>query len=340
MSEHPLPASVATTLEQGLASMGLDAALAPPLLRYLALLHRWNGTYNLTAIRDPQEMVTRHLLDSLAMQPFVADGSLADLGTGPGLPGIPLAIACPGLQVTLVESNGKKARFMREAVRQLGLDNARVAESRAEALDEPGRYDQLTARAMDTLAGIVRVGGHLLRPGGVLLAMKGVYPHEEIADLPAGLAGARGDPAERARPGLRTPPGYRYRPLIPGASPLWNNGLAIHDFRKGPVVRIMTGPSTRRRGTPAWPASSPSPTRRVASARPRPPSTWPLPWPTHPSACCWSTWIRRATRPWAVAWTNASWPPPPVTCCWARTVPPTCACRPPRGTTCCPATST
>ncbi|KLN98420.1 ribosomal RNA small subunit methyltransferase G, partial [Stenotrophomonas maltophilia] len=103
-----------------------------------------------------------------------------------GLPGIPLAIACPGLQVTLVESNGKKARFMREAVRQLGLGNARVAESRAEALDEAGRYDQLTARAMDTLAGIVRVGGHLLRPGGVLLAMKGVYPHEEIADLPAG----------------------------------------------------------------------------------------------------------------------------------------------------------
>ncbi|MNT09698.1 Ribosomal RNA small subunit methyltransferase G [compost metagenome] len=131
-------------------------------------------------------MVTRHLLDSLAMQPFAADGSLADLGTGPGLPGIPLAIACPGLQVTLVESNGKKARFMREAVRQLGLGNARVAESRAEALDEPGSYDQLTARAMDTLAGIVRVGGHLLRPGGVLLAMKGVYPHEEIAALPSG----------------------------------------------------------------------------------------------------------------------------------------------------------
>ena len=191
MSEHPLPASVAATLEQGLASMGLDAALAPPLLRYLALLHRWNGTYNLTAIRDPRQMVVLHLLDSLAMAPFLAEAaqagaSLADLGTGPGLPGIPLAIACPGLQVTLVESNGKKARFMREAVRQLGLGNARVAESRAEALDEAGRYDQLTARAMDTLAGIVRVGGHLLRSGGVLLAMKGVDPHEEIADLPEG----------------------------------------------------------------------------------------------------------------------------------------------------------
>lgn len=186
MSEHNLPPGVDDTLQRGLAGLGLAAGLAQPLLRYLALLHRWNQTYNLTAIRDPQEMVIRHLLDSLAMQPHVADGSLADLGTGPGLPGIPLAIACPGLHVTLVESNGKKARFMREAVRQLGLTNARVAESRAESLDEPGQYDQLTARAMDTLEGIVRVGGHLLRPGGVLLAMKGVYPHEEIAALPVG----------------------------------------------------------------------------------------------------------------------------------------------------------
>ncbi|OEY99333.1 MULTISPECIES: 16S rRNA (guanine(527)-N(7))-methyltransferase RsmG [Stenotrophomonas] len=186
MTEHTLPSNVAAELEKGLAAMGLDAALAPPLLTYLTLLNRWNKTYNLTAIRDPLEMVTRHLLDSLAMQPYLEQGTLADLGTGPGLPGIPLAIARPQLQVTLVESNGKKARFMREAVRQLGLGNARVAESRAEALDEPGAYDNLTARAMDTLAGIIAVGGHLLRPGGRLLAMKGVYPHDEIAQLPAG----------------------------------------------------------------------------------------------------------------------------------------------------------
>lgn len=186
MTEHTLPAGVAEALERGLAAMGLDAALAPPLLTYLALLDRWNRTYNLTAIRDPMEMVTRHLLDSLAMQPYLEQGTLADLGTGPGLPGIPLAIARPQLQVTLVESNGKKARFMREAVRQLGLANARVAESRAEALAEPGAYDNLTARAMDTLAGIIAVGGHLLRPGGRLLAMKGVHPHDEIAQLPAG----------------------------------------------------------------------------------------------------------------------------------------------------------
>jgi len=186
MNDTTLPREVASDLDHGLKAMGLDAALAKPLLAYLTLLVRWNRTYNLTAIRDPREMVTRHLLDSLAMAEHVSSGSLADLGTGPGLPGIPLAITHPQLQVTLVESNGKKARFMREAVRQLGLSNARVAESRAEALDEPGAYDNLTARAMDTLAGIIEVGGHLLRPGGQLLAMKGVYPHEEIAQLPAG----------------------------------------------------------------------------------------------------------------------------------------------------------
>ncbi len=189
MNDSTFPPALRTELEQGLAALGLDTgALAPRLLDYLALLARWNRTYNLTAIRDPQAMVTRHLLDSLAMQPFVPAGTLADLGTGPGLPGIPLAIARPDVRVTLVESNGKKARFLREAVRTLGLTNARVAESRAEALDEPGAYDAITARALDTLAGIVAVGGHLLKPGGQLLAMKGVRPDDEIAALPAGWA--------------------------------------------------------------------------------------------------------------------------------------------------------
>ncbi|MGN7726935.1 16S rRNA (guanine(527)-N(7))-methyltransferase RsmG [Luteimonas sp. 22616] len=174
-------------LVAGLATLGLDAALAEPLLAYLALLDRWNRTYNLTAIRDPRAMVSLHLLDSLAMHPFVRDvGTLADLGSGAGLPGIPLAIALPALQVTLVESNGKKARFLREAVRTLGLGNARVAESRAEALAQPGAFDAITARAMATLADLLAAGAHLLRPGGRLLAMKGVMPDDEIAALPAG----------------------------------------------------------------------------------------------------------------------------------------------------------
>ena len=175
-------------LESGLQALGLDTALAPRLLDYLALLERWNHTYNLTAIRDPREMLVKHLLDSLAMARFVESGRLADLGTGPGLPGIPLAIARPALQVALVESNGKKARFLREAVRTLGLANARVLESRAEAVAEPAGFERITARALDRLAGILEVGGHLLAPGGRLLAMKGLLPADEIAELPAGWA--------------------------------------------------------------------------------------------------------------------------------------------------------
>jgi len=174
-------------LEAGLRQLGLDASLAGPLLAYLALLARWNATYNLTAIRDPREMLVKHLLDSLAMHTHL-DGieSLADLGTGPGLPGIPLAIARPGLQVTLVESNGKKARFLREVVRQMQLGNACVVASRIEAFDAPGRFDAITARALATLPLILQLGGHLLQPQGRLLAMKGVVPDDEIAALPAG----------------------------------------------------------------------------------------------------------------------------------------------------------
>jgi len=186
-----LPAALRARLETGLEALALDRALATPLLDYLSLLLRWNRTYNLTAVREPLEMVDKHLLDSLAMHRHLdgiaaTGGALADLGTGAGLPGIPLALAKPGLRVTLVESNGKKARFMREAVRKLGLSGVRVAESRIEALDEPGAYDAITARALATLPLIVELGGHLLKPGGCLLAMKGIYPHDEVAALPAG----------------------------------------------------------------------------------------------------------------------------------------------------------
>ncbi|MCD9029504.1 16S rRNA (guanine(527)-N(7))-methyltransferase RsmG [Luteimonas sp. BDR2-5] len=186
MSETDDPA-LRAELSAGLRALGLDEALADPLLAYLALLARWNRTYNLTAIRDPREMVTRHLLDSLAMVPFAAGlATLADLGTGPGLPGIPLAIALPALRVTLVESNGKKARFLREAVRTLKLDNAEVVESRIEAVDRPGAFAAITARALATLPDILAAGGHLPAADGRLLAMKGVRPDEEIAALPAG----------------------------------------------------------------------------------------------------------------------------------------------------------
>lgn len=175
------------TLESGLSELGLDPALAAPLLDYLALLARWNATYNLTAIRDPHEMLVKHLLDSLAIAPFVRGvATLADLGTGPGLPGIPLAIATPALAVTLVESNGKKARFLREAVRRLALGNASVVEARIEALQPAPPFDAITARALASLADILRLGGHLLAPNGRLLAMKGADFDAEIATLPEG----------------------------------------------------------------------------------------------------------------------------------------------------------
>jgi 16S rRNA (guanine527-N7)-methyltransferase len=178
-------ASLEPQLIQGLQQLLLPASLSARLLDYLALLHRWNATYNLTAIRDPQEMLSKHLLDSLSMHAYVTHATLADLGTGPGLPGIPLAIAKPQLQVSLVESNGKKARFLREAVRQLKLDNARVIESRAEDVNQSGQYEAITARALDRLNGILEVGAHLLTQNGQLLAMKAARVQEEIDELPA-----------------------------------------------------------------------------------------------------------------------------------------------------------
>src|SRR5690348_2024095 len=139
-------------LERGIAALGLvlPAGAVDRLLAYQALLQRWNGTYNLTAVRDPAQMVTRHLLDSLAVLPFVRGRSLADLGSGAGLPGIPLAIARPDMQVTLVDSNGKKARFLREVVRGLPLKNVSVQQVRAEDLQ--GGFDCVTARAFASLA--------------------------------------------------------------------------------------------------------------------------------------------------------------------------------------------
>ena len=173
-------------LQSGLAALGLpQAGLAERLIAYLELLAQWNRTYNLTAIRDPAEMVPKHLLDSLSIAPFVS-GRVADVGTGPGLPGIPLALNDPQLRVSLVETAGKKARFLREAVRHLGLANVTVHACRAEDVPESGQHDQLIARALAPLDGILTLGGHLLRPGGRLLAMKGRVPEDEIAALPDG----------------------------------------------------------------------------------------------------------------------------------------------------------
>lgn len=186
-----------TRLEAGLAALGLDAAtLAPALLDYVALIAQWNRAYNLTAVRDPDEMVRLHLLDALSLVGPLAEERqrlgrealrLADIGAGAGLPGIPLALALPWLRLDLVDTVGKKARFMREAVRHLGLaDRVAVHGCRAEALTDLPPHDCLTARAFGTLATILAAGGHLLGPGGRLLAMKGQRPDAEIQSLPEG----------------------------------------------------------------------------------------------------------------------------------------------------------
>ncbi|HEX7326193.1 MAG TPA: 16S rRNA (guanine(527)-N(7))-methyltransferase RsmG [Rhodanobacteraceae bacterium] len=173
------------TLADGLVATQLDLPPAVPakLLAYVELLAKWNHAYNLTAVRDPQDMIARHLLDSLAVLPFVRGASLADIGSGAGLPGIPLALARPALAVTLVESNGKKARFLREAVRSLPLPNVSVAQTRVQ--DARGAFDTVTARAFASLADMLDWGGHLLAPKGRWLALKGHADPAEIAAVPA-----------------------------------------------------------------------------------------------------------------------------------------------------------
>jgi 16S rRNA (guanine527-N7)-methyltransferase len=173
-----------TQLERGIATLGasLPEDAVARLLDYRDLLERWNSAYNLTAIRDDREMVSRHLLDSLAILPYVHGRSLADLGTGPGLPGIPLAIAEPAREVLMVDSNGKKVRFLREAIRSLKLGNAKALQSRVE--DVEGTFECITARAFASLADMLGWGGHLLAPNGIWLAMKGKHPAEELDGVP------------------------------------------------------------------------------------------------------------------------------------------------------------
>ena len=171
-------------LQAGMAELGLASASGQieTLLDYVELLFRWNGTYNLTAVREIGEMIDRHVLDSLAIAKFVRGETLADIGSGAGLPGIPLAILDPSLRCTLIDSNGKKTRFLREAVRTLSLTNVRVENARVE--DVQGQFDTVTARAFAGVAEMVKLSGHLLARDGILLAMKGLVNKEEILGLP------------------------------------------------------------------------------------------------------------------------------------------------------------
>ena len=170
-------------LDCGLRDMGL--VLAPParekLLRYVALLEKWNKTYNLTAVRDPEQMVPRHLLDSLSVLPYVQGARLLDIGSGAGLPGIPLAIARPDLAVTLLDSNAKKTRFITHVTHDLNLENAVIAEARVEKFHPPEKFDTLIARAFASIPDMLASCRHLLAPTSRFLIMKGVFPQEELA---------------------------------------------------------------------------------------------------------------------------------------------------------------
>lgn len=178
-------------LKQGLEqlALGLTEQQLALLDGYLNLLAKWNHTYNLTAVREEQRMVSYHLLDSLSLVPHLNGGTrLLDVGSGGGMPGIPAAIARPDLQVVVLDANHKKTTFLRQAVIELGLPNVEVVTSRVEAYQPEHKFDRITSRAFAELAEFVRLTPHLLADGGQYLAMKGVYPYEEISLLPETVA--------------------------------------------------------------------------------------------------------------------------------------------------------
>ena len=178
-----------TALERGLQTMGLalSAGVEEQLMKYTELLAKWNRTYNLTAVRDPLAMVSHHLLDSLAVLPHLdfagADVRVADIGSGGGLPGIPLALARPHWHVALVESNDKKAAFLQQAKIELQLANVEIQAQRVEAWHPVERFAIVISRAFAELADFVATGKHLLATNGMFAAMKGKDPSDEVARL-------------------------------------------------------------------------------------------------------------------------------------------------------------
>jgi 16S rRNA (guanine527-N7)-methyltransferase len=183
-----------SALERGLQALSIEpgADFEDKLLEYLELLQRWNSAYNLTAVRDPLQMVYRHLLDSLACAAYIPASAqrLIDVGSGAGLPGIPLAILYPEQHYDLLDSNGKKTRFLFQVKTALGLDNITVRRERAELWEPQEKYDVVLSRAFASLVDMVKVCAHLSSDKGRFLAMKGTWPEQEIAAL-AGLCEVR-----------------------------------------------------------------------------------------------------------------------------------------------------
>jgi 16S rRNA (guanine527-N7)-methyltransferase len=176
--------------QQAILQQGISAAALPipdqvqqKLLDYLALMQKWNKVHNLTAVRDADEMVTLHLLDSLVVLPHIDAKHLLDVGSGAGLPGIPLAICLPDLQVTVIDSNSKKVSFMRQAKAELGITNLEVLGGRVEDIAPARKFEIIISRAFSDLSLFISLTHHLLDAQGKWLAMKGVYPEAELADL-------------------------------------------------------------------------------------------------------------------------------------------------------------
>ncbi len=174
-----------TKLQQGLHALPLDLPLSTQtqLLNYLELLAQWNQVYNLTAIRDLAEMIPKHVLDSLAILPYVQGNTLVDVGTGAGLPGLLLAITCPQWQCLLLDSNAKKIRFVKQAILELKINNAQAVCTRIEAFTPQRGFNTVITRAYANLHHFYATAKHLSIQGGILLAMKGVYPVTEIAQM-------------------------------------------------------------------------------------------------------------------------------------------------------------
>lgn len=184
-----------THLQNGLQHMGI--ALAVPqqlqLLAFVELLKKWNSTYNLTALRDEQAVISHHILDSLTLLPYVEQArGLIDVGSGGGMPGIPIAIARPDLPVALLDANSKKTSFLQQAVIELGLNNVQVITGRVEAMVGE-QFDVVTSRAFAELGDFVSITKQLMAKGGIWAAMKGVCPYEEIAQLPDSVEVVRVD---------------------------------------------------------------------------------------------------------------------------------------------------
>ena len=185
MSQSDLNEKLSKGLSQLNLTKPLDDKQQNTLIKYVELLNKWNKTYNLTAVRKPEQMVSRHLLDSLSICPYLRGKSILDVGTGAGLPGIPLAVVFPERQFTLLDSNNKKTRFVVQAVAELELPNVDVVQSRVEEFESEELFDTIISRAYSAIGEMVEQTSHLLAIGGRFLAMKGVNPIAEIDELPS-----------------------------------------------------------------------------------------------------------------------------------------------------------